>query len=80
MIAPKRVDELRYNGKMQTLVIGGSSTTGEIWYRLGESGTYGTALPQAKDAGSYKVYYKVIGDSNHKDVEEKFSHCGDQSC
>lgn len=72
VIAPKRVDELRYNGKMQTLVIGGSSTTGEIWYRLGESGTYGTALPQAKDAGSYKVYYKVIGDSNHKDVEEKF--------
>ena len=70
--APKRVDELRYNGKMQTLVTGGSSTTGEIWYRLGESGTYGTTLPQAKDAGSYTVYYKVVGDSNHKDVEEKF--------
>ena len=72
VIAPKRVDGLRYNGKMQTLVTGGSSTTGEIQYRLGESGTYGTTLPQAKDAGSYKVYYKVIGDSNHKDVEEKF--------
>ena len=69
---PKQVDGLRYNGKMQTLVTGGSSTTGEIWYRLGESGTYGTALPQAKDAGSYTVYYKVVGDSNHKDVEEKF--------
>ena len=68
---PKQVDGLRYNGKMQTLVTGGSSTTGEIWYRLGESGTYGTALPQAKDAGSYTVYYKVVGDSNHKDVEEK---------
>ena len=72
VIAPKRVDELRYNGKMQTLVTGGSSTTGEIWYRLGESGTYGTTLPQAKDAGSYTVYYKVVGDSNHKDVEEDF--------
>ena len=72
VIAPKRVDGLRYNGKMQTLVTGGSSTTGEIQYRLGESGTYGTTLPQAKDVGSYKVYYKVIGDSNHKDVEEKF--------
>ena len=70
--APKRVDELRYNGKMQTLVTGGSSTTGEIQYRLGESRTYGTTLPQAKDAGSYTVYYKVVGDSNHKDVEEKF--------
>ena len=70
--APKRVDELRYNGKMQTLVTGGSSTTGEIQYRLGESGTYGTTLPQAKDAGSYTVYYKVVGDSNHKDVEEDF--------
>ena len=69
---PKQVDGLRYNGKMQTLVTGGSSTTGEIWYRLGESGTYGTALPQAKDAGSYTVYYKVVGDSNHKAVEEKF--------
>ena len=72
VIAPKRVDELRYNGKMQTLVTGGSSTTGEIQYRLGESGTYGTTLPQAKDAGSYTVYYKVVGDSNHKDVEEDF--------
>ena len=72
VIAPKRVDGLRYNGKVRTLVTGGSSTTGEIWYRLGESGTYGTALPQAKDAGSYTVYYKVVGDSNHKDVEEKF--------
>ena len=70
--APKRVDELRYNGKMQTIVTGGSSTTGEIQYRLGESGTYGTTLPQAKDAGSYTVYYKVVGDSNHKDVEEDF--------
>ena len=70
--APEQVDQLRYNGKMQTLVTGGSSTTGEIQYRLGKSGTYGTALPQAKDAGSYKVYYKVVGDSNHKDVEEKF--------
>lgn len=70
--APKQVDGLRYNGKMQTLVTDGSSTTGEIRYKQGESGTYGTALPQAKDAGSYTVYYKVIGDSNHKDVEEKF--------
>ena len=70
--APEQVDELRYNGKMQTLVTGGSSTTGEIQYRLGESGTYGTTLPQAKDAGSYTVYYKVVGDSNHKDVEEDF--------
>ena len=70
--APKQVDGLRYNGKMQTLVTGGSSTTGEIRYKLGESGTYGTALPQAKDAGSHKVYYKVVGDSNHKDVEEDF--------
>lgn len=70
--APEQVDELRYNGKMKTLVTGGSSTTGEIQYRLGESGTYGTTLPQAKDAGSYTVYYKVVGDSNHKDVEEDF--------
>ena len=72
VIAPKRVDGLRYNGEVRTLVTGGSSTTGEIQYRLGESGTYGTTLPQAKDAGSYTVYYKVVGDSNHKDVEEDF--------
>lgn len=72
VIAPEQVDGLRYNDKIQTLITGGSSNTGEIQYRLGESGTYGTALPQAKDAGSYTVYYKVIGDSNHKDVEENF--------
>ncbi len=70
--APKQVDGLRYNGEVQTLITSGSSTTGEIQYRLGESGTYGTVLPQAEDAGSYTVYYKVIGDNNHKDVEENF--------
>ena len=61
---------LTYNGSNQTLINAGSSTTGTIQYKLGSSGTYGTSLPQAKDGGTYTIYYKVIGDDNHKDVAE----------
>ena len=38
-------------------------------YKLGE-GEYGTTVPSATDAGTYTVYYKVIGDGNHNDVAE----------
>ena len=62
--------DLTYNGENQTLINAGSSTTGTIQYKLGSGGTYGTSLPQAKDGGTYTIYYKVVGDKNHKDVAE----------
>ena len=60
---------LTYTGTAQTLINAGSSSTGTIEYKL-ESGSYSTSLPQATNAGTYKVYYKVIGDKNHFDVAE----------
>jgi len=61
---------LTYNGSAQELVSAGSSSTGEIQYKV-EGGSYGKAIPQATDAGKYTVYYKVIGDANHNDVPEQ---------
>lgn len=38
----------------------------QISYRLGETGSYNTALPTAIDAGTYKVYYQVESQGNYK--------------
>ena len=62
---------ITYNESEQTLINAGSSTTGTIKYKLGEDGTYSESLPKATNSGTYTVYYKVIGDDNHYDVEEK---------
>ena len=40
----------------------------ELQYALGADGTYSTSLPTATDAGTYDVYYKVVGDGNHNDT------------
>ncbi len=61
---------LTYNGSAQELINAGSSTTGTIQYKL-NNGSYSTNIPTATNSGTYTVYYKVIGDSNHNDVEEK---------
>ena len=60
---------LAYTGSVQTLINAGSSSTGTIQYKL-DNGSYSTTLPKATNPGTYKVYYKVVGDSNHKDVAE----------
>ena len=62
---------LTYTGSAQQLVNAGSTTGGTIQYKLNSNGTYGTAIPTATNAGSYTVYYKVVGNSNYKDVAEK---------
>ena len=61
---------LTYNGSAQELINAGSSTTGTIQYKL-NNGSYLTSIPTATNPGTYTVYYRVIGDSNHNDVEEK---------
>lgn len=53
----------------QELVTAGRTNDGTMLYWLGETGTFDTAIPTAMDAGEYKVYYKLVGDSNHKDFE-----------
>lgn len=68
VVAPTAL-ELTYTGKAQELVAAGSSEHGELQYRLGEEGEWGTNIPTAVDAGDYSVFYQLIGDDSHADVE-----------
>ena len=64
---------LYYNGNEQVLVKAGSvgAEYGEIQYRLGTSGSFSTAIPTATDAGTYTVYYKVVGAEGYNDTTAK---------
>ena len=62
---------LTYNRMAQTLLTAGSTQSGTIKYRLGDSGAFVDSIPTGKDAGTYIVYYKVVGDENHNDTAEQ---------
>ena len=58
---------LVYNGTEQELLTAGSTTTGTMQYSS-DGKTYSTDIPKGIDAKTYTVYYKVVGDGNHKDT------------
>ena len=64
---PAAVNNLVYNGSEQSLVTAGSSDTGTMKYSI-DGTDYSTTVPKGKEAKIYTVYYKVEGDSNHKDT------------
>ena len=65
-----------YDGTEKPLVtVTGEATGGEMQYALGENATtapadnlYTTSIPAKTDAGTYFVWYKVVGDENHNDT------------
>ena len=65
-----------YDGTEKPLVtVTGEATGGEMQYALGENATtapadnlYTTSIPAKTDAGTYYVWYKVVGDENHSDT------------
>lgn len=61
---------LTYNGAEQALVTAGTTSGGEMQYKL-DNGAYSTEIPKAKNAGSYTVYYKVVGGNDFADVAEQ---------
>lgn len=61
---------LTYNGREQVLINKGSAEGGQMRYKLG-GGRYSTELPTATNAGTYTVYYKVVGDASHNDTAEQ---------
>ena len=67
---PSPIEGLVYTGNPMDLVNPGSSSTGDIYYKV-DDGEWTTSIPQAKDVGTYTVYYKLVGDSNHNDIDEQ---------
>ena len=65
---PKR--GLTYNGEEQKLINPGHVEGGQMRYKLG-GGRYSLELPTATNAGTYTVYYKVVGDATHNDTAEQ---------
>ena len=72
-ITAPAANALTYNGNEQLLVTKGSvdAKYGEMQYRLGTSGGFSTATPTAADAGTYTVYYKVVGAEGYNDTAAK---------
>lgn len=68
--APTAKTGLVENGELQELITAGSGTNGTMQYSL-DNKTYSTAIPKGKDAGTYTVYYKVVGNTNYADTEAK---------
>ena len=67
LTAPTAKENLVYNGTAQQLITEGSAEGGELQYSL-DGTSYSTAVPTALNAGTYTVYYKVVGDASHNDV------------
>ncbi|MCF0123250.1 MAG: hypothetical protein HUJ67_03960, partial [Ruminiclostridium sp.] len=71
--APTARTGLTYTGNEQVLVTAGSTAHGTMNYALATNGTtapatgWGTDLPTGMNAGTYYVWYKVVGDTNHSD-------------
>lgn len=59
-------NDLTYNGSAQALVTAGTATGGTMQYKL-DDGEWTATVPTATDAGTYEVYYKVVGDDDHND-------------
>ena len=56
--APLLSTGLIYDGAEHELVTGGQVDSGSaIYYRIGETGTFSSGIPKAKDAGEYAIYY-----------------------
>ena len=68
---------LTYNGQSQELVIAGTAQGGTMQYALGtDDKTAPTAwsetIPTGTDAGTYYVWYKVVGDDTHAGVDPDY--------
>ena len=70
IIAPT-AKSLTYNGEKQELVNAGSASSGiTLQYKV-DDGAYTNIVPSRKDPGTYTVYYRGYGDSNHNHIPEK---------
>ena len=75
---PTGVTGLVYDGTAKELLNKGSTDHGQMQYAVGtdaatepESADFGIDVPEKTDAGTYYVWYRVIGDTNHNDTKAK---------
>ena len=73
-ISPK-AKKLIYTGESQNIVRKGIATGGTIYYAVTsdekttpEDSSYSRNIPTETNAGSYCVWYKVLGDDDHQDT------------
>ncbi len=69
--APVGKTGLTYTGSAQALIEAGTTNGGVMQYKLGDDGTYSTAIPTATAADAYTVYYRIVGDDSYNDVAEQ---------
>ena len=69
LTAPEVNTNITYSGAAQKLITAGSVTGGTLEYKLGD-GDWVTAVPEAVNAGTYTVAYRVVGDGNHTSIGE----------
>ena len=70
IITEPTAKDLTETGDEQELIIPGTATGGTLQYTLGASdGTYSSTIPKATEAGIYYVWYKVIGDEEHRSTD-----------
>ena len=60
--------DLTYDGNEHELVTG-ETEDGTLKYATSQDGVYSETVPKGTDAQDYEVWYKVEGDSNHKDID-----------
>ena len=60
---------LTYNGEAQALATAGEADGGTLVYSLEKDDDYDAAIPTGTNAGSYSIWYKVVGDANHSDTD-----------
>ena len=70
------INTLTYNGQPQELVTPGvlDAKYGTMVYSLSRSASsFSTEIPTGTDAGTYKVYYKVLGNDDYKDGNRTYT-------
>jgi hypothetical protein len=71
--APVKIENLTYNGSAQDLVTAGKAEGGTMMYALGTATeateAYTASIPSKANAGTYYVWYKVVGNGNYNDID-----------
>lgn len=65
--APAAKSGLVYIIAEQELITPGSATGGVMEYKMGDSG-WSTAIPTGANAGTYTVWYRVVGNEGYEDI------------